>query len=204
MLSSVIRTDSVVVQRRAATPARSPAFPVPVRVLGQGVARALPQRVGNWCWRWTGARRDGADRRDRHSGSGQHCGDRADQREPARCCLFDALAASIGSVYGRRSHRSYARHGDERIPAAPAGCRTPASLVPAAPPPRPNRVPSKRALALPEREGRIRMNATAYGGAVHARRCGGGPGRSSAPAPDGRLAGQHALADLAAAAHGKE
>ena len=38
-------------------------------------------------------------------------------------------------------------------------------------------------LVHPTHEGRIRMNATAYGGAVHARRCGSGPGRRCAPAP---------------------
>lgn len=48
MLWSVIRTGSAAVQRRAAVPAHSPAFPVPVRILGQSMAPAISQQVGDW------------------------------------------------------------------------------------------------------------------------------------------------------------
>jgi hypothetical protein len=48
MLSRVIRTGSAAVQRRAAVPNHPPAFPVPVRILGQSMVPAFPQLVGNW------------------------------------------------------------------------------------------------------------------------------------------------------------
>ena len=47
MLSKVIPAGSAAVQRRAALE-HPPAFPVPVRILGQSLAPVLPQQVGNW------------------------------------------------------------------------------------------------------------------------------------------------------------
>jgi hypothetical protein len=48
MLSRVIRTGSAAVQRKATAPVYPPAFPVPVRVLGQSMALPIPQRVADW------------------------------------------------------------------------------------------------------------------------------------------------------------
>ena len=48
MLSKVIPAGSVAVQRKPTAPAQPPAFLVPVRILGQSMASAIPQQVGDW------------------------------------------------------------------------------------------------------------------------------------------------------------